>query len=97
MTSDTLFLQALSKEEADTLRALADTAGAMDASELQAEMQMLGVKSPVTGNELSEPYPFNLMFQTSIGPSGLTKGFLRPESAQVSCRQVNIIKYQQSD
>ena len=29
-----------------------------------------------------EPIEFNLMFQTSIGPSGHIKGFLRPETAQ---------------
>lgn len=38
--------------------------------------------APATGNELSEPYPFNLMFQTSIGPTGKDAGFLRPETAQ---------------
>merc|ERR1711928_330503 len=32
----------------------------------------------ITINELSEPMEFNLMFSTSIGPTGLMKGFLRP-------------------
>jgi glycyl-tRNA synthetase len=39
---------------------------------------------PVCGGELSEPRPFNLMFETSIGPvkeEGSTV-FLRPETAQ---------------
>ncbi|XP_051785094.1 glycine--tRNA ligase [Erpetoichthys calabaricus] len=40
------------------------------------------VKSPITGNELSPPMSFNLMFQTSIGPGGNTPGYLRPETAQ---------------
>ncbi|XP_032821030.2 glycine--tRNA ligase [Petromyzon marinus] len=40
------------------------------------------VKSPVTGNDLSPPLAFNLMFQTSIGPGGQTPGYLRPETAQ---------------
>ncbi|XP_042188119.1 glycine--tRNA ligase [Callorhinchus milii] len=40
------------------------------------------VKSPVTGNDLSAPISFNLMFQTSIGPGGNTAGYLRPETAQ---------------
>ncbi|XP_043922798.1 glycine--tRNA ligase [Protopterus annectens] len=40
------------------------------------------VKSPVTGNDLSPPISFNLMFQTSIGPGGNTPGYLRPETAQ---------------
>merc|ERR1719414_1316043 len=34
------------------------------------------------GNELSEPMDFNLMFQTEIGPTGASKGFLRPETSQ---------------
>ncbi|VDM97060.1 unnamed protein product [Thelazia callipaeda] len=40
------------------------------------------IKSPVTGNELSEPIAFNLMFPTVIGPTGDFKAFLRPETAQ---------------
>lgn len=40
------------------------------------------IKAPDTGNDLSEATPFNLMFQTQIGPSGHLKGFLRPETAQ---------------
>lgn len=40
------------------------------------------IKSPITGNDLSEPLEFNLMFSTSIGPSGTVKAFLRPETAQ---------------
>lgn len=40
------------------------------------------MKAPATGNDLSEPVEFNLMFSTSIGPTGLIKSFLRPETAQ---------------
>ncbi|NXV65909.1 GARS ligase, partial [Molothrus ater] len=40
------------------------------------------VKSPVTGNDLSPPVSFNLMFKTSIGPGGNMPGYLRPETAQ---------------
>ncbi|CAI2348891.1 unnamed protein product [Caenorhabditis sp. 36 PRJEB53466] len=39
-------------------------------------------KSPITGNDLSEPIAFNLMFPTQIGPTGDFKAFLRPETAQ---------------
>eukprot|EP00967_Tisochrysis_lutea_P052469 scaffold65043_cov21-Tisochrysis_lutea.AAC.1 len=46
-----------------------------------------GVVAPETNNELSEPFPFNLMFKTSIGPRGDSVGFLRPETAQ-ACRLV---------
>ncbi|XP_021910860.1 glycine--tRNA ligase, mitochondrial 1, partial [Carica papaya] len=41
-----------------------------------------GIAAPDTKNPLSDPYPFNLMFQTSIGPSGLSTGYMRPETAQ---------------
>jgi glycyl-tRNA synthetase len=34
------------------------------------------MKSPVTGNDISEPIKFNLMFATSIGPTGHIKGFV---------------------
>ncbi|KAF3836568.1 hypothetical protein F7725_029126 [Dissostichus mawsoni] len=40
------------------------------------------VKSPITGNDLTAPTLFNLMFQTSIGPGGNMTGYLRPETAQ---------------
>ncbi|MGH0160072.1 UNVERIFIED_CONTAM: hypothetical protein FKN15_040075 [Acipenser sinensis] len=40
------------------------------------------VKSPVTGNDVSPPISFNLMFQTCIGPGGNMPGYLRPETAQ---------------
>lgn len=45
-------------------------------------MKKFNMKSPLTGNDLTEPIEFNLMFGTQIGPSGLIKGFLRPETAQ---------------
>ncbi|XP_034024851.1 glycine--tRNA ligase [Thalassophryne amazonica] len=40
------------------------------------------VRSPTTGNDLTPPMSFNLMFQTSIGPGGNQPGYLRPETAQ---------------
>ncbi|XP_078008138.1 glycine--tRNA ligase isoform X1 [Phascolarctos cinereus] len=40
------------------------------------------VKSPLTGNDLSPPVSFNLMFKTFIGPGGNMPGYLRPETAQ---------------
>ena len=41
----------------------------------------LGIKS-TSGNELSRPIEFNLMFQCDIGPEGKSVGYLRPETAQ---------------
>ncbi|KAI9746568.1 MAG: Glycine--tRNA ligase 1, mitochondrial [Claussenomyces sp. TS43310] len=40
------------------------------------------MKNPNTGVEPEPPVAFNLMFQTQIGPSGGSKGYLRPETAQ---------------
>lgn len=37
-------------------------------------LKKFNMKSPITGNELTEPMEFNLMFATEIGPSGLVKG-----------------------
>jgi len=54
----------------------------MAKGEMAAIIREFDMKSPLTGNDLSEPIEFNLMFQTTIGPTGLIKGFLRPETAQ---------------
>lgn len=40
------------------------------------------IRAPESGNEVSEPVEFNLMFETQIGPTGQIKGYLRPETAQ---------------
>jgi len=57
-------------------------AGNYTQEQLAQKFKEFEIKSPETGNELSEPYPFNLMFETSIGPTGTTRGYLRPETAQ---------------
>lgn len=49
---------------------------------LQEKLIEYSVKAPITGNEISEPFHFNLMFSTQIGPSGKEQGYLRPETAQ---------------
>ncbi|XP_013775246.1 glycine--tRNA ligase-like [Limulus polyphemus] len=54
----------------------------MNKEEMNAVLRRFNMKSPVTGNDLSDAMEFNLMFSTSIGPTGLVKGFLRPETAQ---------------
>ena len=63
----------------------------MDSSEMSKILKEFDIKSPMSGNDLSEPIDFNLMFQTEIGPTGMTKGFLRPETAQGSFRLTNPI------
>lgn len=50
--------------------------------ELGLLMTKYNIKNPVTGNDLLPPVAFNLMFQTSIGPSSNLAGYLRPETAQ---------------
>ena len=40
------------------------------------------VKCVKCGGELDEPYHFNLMFKTNIGPGSKRVGYLRPETAQ---------------
>ncbi|XP_029034569.1 glycine--tRNA ligase [Osmia bicornis bicornis] len=54
----------------------------MTKDEMAAVLSKFNIKSPLSGNDLTEPIEFNLMFATQIGPSGLVKGFLRPETAQ---------------
>ncbi|KAJ7123928.1 hypothetical protein C8R46DRAFT_1169568 [Mycena filopes] len=40
------------------------------------------ITNPSSGNTVGEPQQFNLMFASSIGPTGQHPGFLRPETAQ---------------
>ncbi|XP_076754339.1 glycine--tRNA ligase [Xylocopa sonorina] len=54
----------------------------MTKDEMAEVLSKFNIKSPISGNDLTEPIEFNLMFGTQIGPSGLVKGFLRPETAQ---------------
>ncbi|KAJ0974601.1 hypothetical protein J5N97_016566 [Dioscorea zingiberensis] len=54
----------------------------LSSEELGAKLKEYGITAPDTKNPLSDPYPFNLMFQTSIGPTGLSTGYMRPETAQ---------------
>jgi len=67
------------KNRCDELVVKLDNMGAAEYKEIMEEFKM---KSPLTGNDLTDPIEFNLMFQTHIGPSGVVKGFLRPETAQ---------------
>ena len=53
-----------------------------DGPQLGELIKKYDLKNPETGALPSEPVAFNLMFQTSIGPSSNTPGFLRPETAQ---------------
>lgn len=54
----------------------------MTKEEMNSLLRKFNIKSPITDNELSDAIEFSLMFNTTIGPSGLIKGYLRPETAQ---------------
>ena len=54
----------------------------LSAKQLGEALTSFEVKSPDTKNDISGPFPFNLMFKTSIGPKGDQVGYLRPETAQ---------------
>lgn len=66
----------------EELRKIAAQAGAFKKDQLAEQMAALGITAPATGNPLTPPFEFNLMFTTSIGPTGDKVGFLRPETAQ---------------
>ena len=53
-----------------------------DGPQLGELIKKYDLKNPATGMLPSDPVAFNLMFQTSIGPSSNLAGYLRPETAQ---------------
>lgn len=59
-------------------------------------LKKYNIKSPSNCNhDLTDPFPFNLMFKTTIGPEGTSVGYLRPETAQglfVNFRSVEMEK-----
>ncbi|XP_038978600.1 glycine--tRNA ligase, mitochondrial 1-like [Phoenix dactylifera] len=72
----------LSPDKAAEFKHVISVLDNLSAEELGAKLKEYDVRSPDTGNHISDPYPFNLMFQTSIGPSGMLPGYMRPETAQ---------------
>ena len=72
----------LSQDEENRLKTLAVKADTYTQGELKQIFEEEKIKSPDTGNDLSEPIPFNLMFGSNIGPTGDSRGFFRPETAQ---------------
>ena len=49
-------------------------ADAYSPEELGAILEKYGIKATATGNDLTKPFAFNLMFGTKIGPSGALTG-----------------------
>lgn len=56
-------------------------ADAFSPTELDNMLKKYDCKGP-SGEAFSPSFPFNLMFQTTIGPEGTAVGYLRPETAQ---------------
>ena len=64
-------LSAKAKAEMESIIRQVDN---MSDKEMHAVITKYNMKSPITNNDLSEPVAFNLMFNTSIGPTGTIKG-----------------------
>jgi glycyl-tRNA synthetase len=64
----------------DAIAIAAAKAGSMNKEELEAAIKQFGVTAE--GHPVSDVTTFNLMFKTSIGPTGKSVGYLRPETAQ---------------
>jgi len=71
-----------SDEVKEAIRSLLPKIDGMSKDEMASVLKEYDMKSPISGNDITEPIEFNLMFATSIGPTGHVKGFLRPETAQ---------------
>jgi len=67
------------KKEYNVVRSQAD---AYSKEEIWEVFKKYNIRAPESGNALTEPEPFNLMFPVPIGPSGMIQGYLRPETAQ---------------
>lgn len=55
------------RAECEKIARLADTYSKEELAEI---IERFNIKSPTTGNDLSAPVDFNMMFATSIGPTG---------------------------
>lgn len=67
--------QDLSEDKKNELLLIRAQADAFDCVTLGKHLTNLDAKAPGTGNKISDPYPFNMMFSTQIGPGGKSKGY----------------------
>jgi len=72
----------LSAELVKEYTVVRNQADAYSKEEISEIFKKYNIRAPESGNGLTEPEPFNLMFPTPIGPAGLIQGYLRPETAQ---------------
>ncbi|KAG7095073.1 hypothetical protein E1B28_005862 [Marasmius oreades] len=66
-------------KEYEVILAQLDNYGGLELGEL---CRKYDIRNPDTDNKVTEPQEFNLMFASSIGPTGKFPGYLRPETAQ---------------
>eukprot|EP00761_Pharyngomonas_kirbyi_P013857 gb/GECH01013886.1/.p1 GENE.gb/GECH01013886.1/~~gb/GECH01013886.1/.p1 ORF type:complete len:703 (+),score=179.55 gb/GECH01013886.1/:1-2109(+) len=71
----------LSSELREQYTNILNTLDNLGQDQLNDTIRKFNISSP-EGNEVSDIFPFNLMFPTQIGPVGDNRGFLRPETAQ---------------
>ncbi|CAH8253910.1 unnamed protein product [Arabidopsis lyrata] len=84
----------ISAEKAAELKDLLVVLENLSIEDLGKKIKEYGITAPDTKNPLSDPYPFNLMFKTSIGPSGQHTGYMRPETAQgIFCNFNELYRY----
>lgn len=74
--------KSVSQDMKDELKKLEPLIEGMSKEELGETMKKYEVKAPVSGNDITDPMEFNLMFKSEIGPTGQLPSFLRPETAQ---------------
>ncbi|TCD67620.1 Glycine--tRNA ligase 1, mitochondrial [Steccherinum ochraceum] len=72
----------LSDEEVAEYERILATLDNFSGPELGELCRKYKITNPDTDNEVTEPQEFNLMFASSIGPTGQHPGYLRPETAQ---------------
>jgi glycyl-tRNA synthetase len=53
----------------------------MSCDQLLDALRLYNITAPDTGNAVSDPFPFNLMFQTQIGPTGKLLGCVERETS----------------
>lgn len=72
----------LSQEVVKEYETILETLDNYQGDDLHQLIVRLDIRAPESGNPVTKPELFNLMFQTQIGPTGQYRGFLRPETAQ---------------
>merc|ERR1712139_587406 len=75
---DKLLEEELEKE----MQVALNSADGFSADELADVFNKFNITAPDSGNKLTHPISFNLMFPTPIGPVAGDQGYLRPETAQ---------------